>query len=117
PAFFLALGPRPTTLFAYLLVMTFGEAMWQPRFLQYAAEIAPEGRTGIYMGVAQFPWFLTKVVAPLYTGTMMDRFCPPNGPLHTETMWLIFGLIAIVSPVLLVLLKGWLGRDFKERAD
>lgn len=117
PAFFLALGPRPTTLFAYLLVMTFGEAMWQPRFLQYAAEIAPEGRTGIYMGVAQFPWFLTKVVAPLYTGIMMDRFCPPNGPLHTETMWLIFGLIAIVSPVLLVLLKGWLGRDFKERAD
>ena len=42
--------------------MTIGEAMWQPRFLQYAAEIAPEGRTGAYMGVAQFPWFLTKMI-------------------------------------------------------
>jgi POT family proton-dependent oligopeptide transporter len=41
--------------------MTIGEAMWQPRFLQYAAEIAPEGRTGAYMGVAQFPWFLRLI--------------------------------------------------------
>ena len=52
--------------------MTIGEAMWQPRFLQYAAEIAPEGRTGAYMGVAQFPWFLTKVLVPLYSGLMLQ---------------------------------------------
>jgi POT family proton-dependent oligopeptide transporter len=61
PAFLLAMGTNIYTLLAYLLVMTIGEAMWQPRFLQYAAEIAPEGRTGAYMGVAQFPWFLTKI--------------------------------------------------------
>ncbi|HPF70183.1 MAG TPA: MFS transporter, partial [Candidatus Krumholzibacteria bacterium] len=61
PAFLLALGTSVWLLIAFLLVMTFGEAMWQPRFLQYAAEIAPEGRTGAYMGVAQFPWFLTKM--------------------------------------------------------
>ena len=61
---------RPTCwlLLAFLLIMTIGEAMWQPRFLQYAAEIAPEGRTGAYMGVAQFPWFLTKMLVPLYSG-------------------------------------------------
>ena len=117
PAFFLALGPHPETLLAYIIVMTIGEAMWQPRFLQYAAEIAPEGRTGIYMGVAQFPWFLTKVIVPLYSGWMMTRFCPPEGVRNTETMWLIFGVIAMASPVVLLLAKGWLGRDFKVRAD
>ncbi|MDR2560430.1 MAG: MFS transporter, partial [Holophagales bacterium] len=58
-AFLLSVGPTVTGLFAYILMLSIGEAMWQPRFLQYAAEIAPEGRTGAYMGVAQLPWFLT----------------------------------------------------------
>ena len=100
--------------------MTVGEAMWSPRFLQYAAEIAPEGRTGEYMGVAQLPWFLTKVLVPLlYSGWMMDRYCPApetGEPVNTQPMWLIFGVIAMGSSVLLVLAKGWIGKDFKTKA-
>jgi len=118
PAFLLAIGPQPWTLFPYILAMTIGEAMWQPRFLQYAAEIAPKGRTGEYMGVAQLPWFLTKMLVPwLYSGWMMERFCPAQGPKNTETMWLIFGSIAMVSTVLLVLARPWVGKDFKTQAD
>lgn len=120
PTFLLAIGPYWWTLFGYLVIMTVGEAMWQPRFLQYAAEIAPEGRTGEYMGVAQLPWFLTKVLVPaLYSGWMMDRYCPApetGRPVNTEPMWLIFGCIAMVSFVLLVLAKNWIGKDFKTRA-
>ncbi len=116
PAFFLVLGTSIYTLIAYLLVMTIGEAMWQPRFLQYAAEIAPEGRTGAYMGVAQFPWFLTKVLAPLYTGTMIQRFCPAEGDRNPEQMWLYFAIIAMMSTVLLIVAKGWVGKDFKTKA-
>ncbi|MCB0752749.1 MAG: MFS transporter, partial [Ignavibacteriae bacterium] len=33
PTFILALGPSFNTLMAYLIIMTIGEAMWQPRFL------------------------------------------------------------------------------------
>lgn len=118
PAFLLAIGPYAVTLFAYIFLMTIGEAMWQPRFLQYAAEIAPEGRTGQYMGVAQLPWFLTKMVVPLlYSGWMMDRYCPAEGERNTQIMWLVFACIAMVSTVLLVAAKGWLGKDFKTKAD
>jgi MFS family permease len=117
PAFLLALGPHPWTLFPYILIMTVGEAMWQPRFLQYAAEIAPPGRTGEYMGVAQLPWFLTKVMVPLlYSGWMMGRYCPAEGPKNTEFMWLIFGCIAISSSVFLFLARNWVGKDFKTKA-
>jgi POT family proton-dependent oligopeptide transporter len=120
PAFLLAIGPYWWTLYLYLILMTIGEAMWSPRFLQYAAEIAPEGRTGEYMGVAQLPWFLTKVLVPLlYSGTMMDRYCPAPSTgraIHTEPMWLIFGVIAMGSFVLLVLAKNWIGKDFKTKA-
>ena len=117
PTFLLAIGPSPWTLFGYLVLMTFGEAMWQPRFLQYAAEIAPEGRTGAYMGVAQFPWFLTKVVTSLYSGWFLERFCPAEGATRTEAMWRIYGVVAMGSTVLLLLARNWLGRDFKTRAD
>ena len=117
PTFLLALGPSLWTLLGYLVLMTVGEAMWQPRFLQYAAEIAPEGRTGAYMGVAQFPWFLTKVITSLYSGWFLANYCPAEGQTNTQTMWLIYGFIAICSTVLLVLAKGWLGKDFKTKAD
>jgi dipeptide/tripeptide permease len=116
PTFLLALGATPWTLFGYLLVMTVGEAMWQPRFLQYAAEIAPEGRTGAYIGVAQIPWFLTKAIVPIYSGWFLENYCPQEGALDTEAMWLIYGAIAMGSTLLLVLAKGWMTRDFKTKA-
>ncbi len=116
PAFFLALGTNIWTLGAYLIVMTIGEALWQPRFLQYAAEIAPKGRTGEYMGIAQLPWFLTKMLVPLYSGHMIARYVPADGNKDPQTMWLIFGFIAIMSTLLLVLAKGWLG-NIKTSSD
>lgn len=119
PTFLLAFGPSVAGLFAFLVLMTIGEAMWQPRFLQYAAEIAPEGRTGAYMGVAQFPWFLTKIIVPLYSGAALAKWCPEPGlgVGNTGFMWLVFGVLAMMSTILLILAKGWLGKDFKTRAD
>ncbi len=116
PTFLLAIGPYISTFLAYIIIMSVGEAMWQPRFLQYAAEIAPPGRTGEYMGVAQFPWFLTKIVTSLYSGWFLMKFCPENGPKHTQTMWFIYGLIAVSSPVFLLLAKNWLRKGMKDKS-
>jgi MFS family permease len=116
PTFILGLGPTPWGLLLYIVIMSVGEAMWQPRFLQYAAEIAPEGRTGAYMGVAQFPWFLTKMLVSFYAGSALARWCPRVGPTRTGTMWLVFGAGAMLSTVLLVAARGWLGKDFRTKA-
>lgn len=117
PAFLLALKTNVYTLFGYLVIMTIGESMWQPRFLQYAAEIAPEGRTGEYMGVAQLPWFLTKTLVPLiYSGFMLEKYCPAEGAGDPQTMWFIFACIAMCSCIFLILAKGWVGKDFKTKA-
>jgi MFS family permease len=116
PTFLLALGASFWTLMGYLVIMTVGEAIWQPRFLQYAAEIAPEGRTGAYMGVAQFPWFMTKVITSLYSGWFLSRFCPKDGAMHTQEMWFIYGCIAMASPVILLVCYRWIGKGMKQRA-
>jgi len=119
PTFILALGPNIVTLMAYLIIMTIGEAMWQPRFLQWVAKIAPKNMTGIYMGIGQFPWFLTKVITSLYSGWFLMNYSPADTPpaeLNTETMWLIYALIAMVSPVGLVLARKWMRKGFKTKA-
>lgn len=120
PAFLLVLGPNIVTLFAFLTCMTVGEAIWSARFLQWVAEIAPKEMTGIYMGIGQFPWFLTKVVVSLYSGWFLEKFCPagvPPAQLHTETMWLIYGFIAILSPLGLFLARGWMTKGFKVKFE
>jgi hypothetical protein len=118
PTFILALGPSIYTVFAYLTLMTIGEAMWQPRFLQWVAEIAPKGMTGIYMGIGQFPWFLTKVVTSLYSGWFLMHYAPEGvdpSKMNTETMWFIYGCIAMISSIGLFFARGWMQKGFKTK--
>ena len=116
PTFLLALGPSPAMLLTSALLTSLGEALWQPRFLQYIAEIAPPGKTALYMGVGQFPWFLTKVLTGMYSGWFLMRYCPAEGPQNTEFMWLIYGLVALISPIGLLLAQRWAGKSISDRA-
>ncbi len=119
PTFILATGATFTNLMLYLVIMTIGEAMWQPRFLQWVAEIAPKNMTGIYMGIGQFPWFLTKMITSLYSGWFLMNYCPAETPqnlMNTETMWLYYGAIAMISPIALILAKNWMLKGFKTKA-
>ena len=118
PTFILSLGPSIYHVFAYLIIMTIGEAMWQPRFLQWVAEIAPKGMTGIYMGIGQFPWFLTKVITSLYSGWFLMTYAPEGtapSQMNTERMWFIYGCIAMISTIGLFLAKGWMMKGFKVK--
>jgi hypothetical protein len=51
----------------------------------------------------------------LYSGQMIERYCPVTGPQNTQTMWFVFGLIAIISPLALWLARSWMIKDFKIR--
>jgi POT family proton-dependent oligopeptide transporter len=113
PTFLFVLGPNFYLLMTYIVLFSVGEALWQPRFLQFAAELAPKGKTGAYIAYANIPWFMIKFMAGWYTGTMMERFCPAGGPIHTQTMWLIYGLIAVTSPIGLIIAKSWVEQGTK----
>jgi len=106
--FLLAGGPDLTLLLVSQVVYSVGEAIWSSRFYEWVAESAPADRVGAYMGVATIPWFLAKTTTGLYSGAMLARFCPEHGEQRTGTMWLVYGVIALASPVLLVLGRRWL---------
>lgn len=117
PTFLLVLGPHPLSLILCSVFTSMGEALWQPRFLQYIAELAPPGKTGLYMGVGQFPWFLTKVVTGMYSGWFLQRYCPAEGPQNTEFMWFCYALIACITPVGLLIFRGWAGSEMSSRTN
>lgn len=120
PTFLLSLGPSMTTLIAFQVFMTLGEAIWSARFLGWIVEIAPPKMSGIYMGIGQIPWFFTKFVTSLYAGWFLMHYCPDNVPpsqMHTESMWFIYALIAMITPVGLILARKWMMKGFKSRHD
>lgn len=105
--FLLVPGPNLHMLIAYVILFSLGEAVWSSRFLEYVADLAPAGKVGAYMGLAGIPWFLAKFTTGLYSGTMIRTFIPETGPQDTSTLWLIYGFIACISPICLILGKKW----------
>lgn len=111
--FLLVPGPNLYLLIAYVVLFSLGEAMWSSRFLEYVADLAPAGQVGAYMGLAGIPWFLAKASTGWYSGLMIERFIPRTGPQDSGTMWLIYGCIAMISPIGLLLARKWVQHGVK----
>ncbi len=110
PTFLLAVDTNIYLLIGYLFLFSAGEALWSARFLEYASELAPEGRIAQYMGLAQIPWLLAKGTTGFYSGTMLAHFCPADAArdaMHPEVMWFIYACIAMMSPIGLWLARKW----------
>jgi proton-dependent oligopeptide transporter, POT family len=117
--FILSPGPHLWTLIVYVTMFSFGEAVWSSRFLEFVANLAPAGKVGAYMGLAGIPWFLAKATTGLYSGFMIDHFMPNyyypgGGPTDSGTMWLIYGFIALISPLGLMLGKRWVNKGIAK---
>lgn len=110
PTFLLTFTPQLSLLITYMVIFSIGETLWGARFLEYAAELAPEGRVAQYMGLANVPWLLAKGTTGLYAGWLLGKYCPTNTPpelLHTQTLWLIYTFVALITPIGLILVRKW----------
>ena len=113
---FLLIGSHTTLpmLIAYVIIWSLGEAAWSSRLYEYVADLAPAGQVGAYMGLANLPWFMAKFTTGLYSGVMLSHFIPKTGPQDPGMMWLIYGCIACITPIGLLLTKKWLENRPKE---
>jgi POT family proton-dependent oligopeptide transporter len=106
----LVLPPNVNLLVAYLLIFSLGESVWSSRFYEYVGQIAPEGKVGVYMGLAGLPWFIAKTGTSFVSGPMLKTYVPEDGVKHPEQMWLIYALFALSTPVMLLVARNWLLR-------
>jgi len=114
--FILSPSPSVTLLILYILVFSLGEAIWSSRFYEYVADLAPAGRVGAYMGLAGIPWFFAKFTTGFYSGSMLEAFIPENGAQDPGTLWTIYGIIALISPLGLLLMKKWMDKAHSQKA-
>lgn len=105
-----------------ILVFAFGELIFSPRFTEYTASIAPPDKVSSYMALSALPMFIAKPINGFISGILISRYCydgilPKIETGHVsytsspEFMWLIYLALAVLSPVAVIALRGYLAGD------
>src|SRR5437868_14379810 len=100
----------------YISIFSIGEAFYSPRVYEYAAAIAPRGPEASYGSLSYIPFLIGKLLVG-FGGYLLAAFCPPHGPRHSATMWLIFALAASVAPLGLLLMRRYIRVPEAGRQD
>lgn len=99
-----------------ILVFAFGELLFSPRFSEYVARVAPKDKVASYMALSALPMFIAKPVNGVVGGLLVSYFCYDGIAAKMDTghisfwdspefMWTIYLIMAIVSPVAIILTK------------
>jgi POT family proton-dependent oligopeptide transporter len=103
PATTMALTPAIAPAAFGLMVFAVGEALQAPRYYEYVADLAPKEQVGTYMGFAFLPIAIGTFVAGAISGKLVTHFIQGPGAAAPERMWIVIGLIGVVSTILMVL--------------
>lgn len=98
----------------FVVIVSIGESIHAPRFIEYTLMIAPPGKEGIFLAVAASPLPLGLIISGLSAGFLLDGFCPEEGERNCWAMWLIISLIALVSPLVMLLFRTFLEQPLFE---
>jgi POT family proton-dependent oligopeptide transporter len=101
--FVMALVPTLALTVAAIVVFALGEALQAPRYYEYVADLAPKEQVGTYMGFAFLPIAIGTFVAGAISGKLVTHFIQGPGAAAPERMWLVVGLIGVVSTILMIL--------------
>jgi dipeptide/tripeptide permease len=115
PAKTIALTPAIAPAAFGLVVFAVGEALQAPRYYEYVADLAPKEQVGTYMGLAFLPIAIGTFVAGAISGKLVTHFIQGPGAAAPERMWIVVGLIGVVSTVLMVLYDRFVAPRPSER--
>lgn len=96
--------------------LSIGEALWSPRLYEYTAAIAPKDQEASYMALSLLPYFIAKFFVGMFSGLMLEKYCPATGVRHSEMIWFWVALMALITPVGMLFLRKYIrvheaGRD------
>jgi MFS family permease len=95
-------------IFLWQVMFSIGEAFYSPRVYEYAASIAPPGKEASYSSLSYVPLLIGKITTGFAFAGLLNRYCPEQGPRQSGTMWLIIGLMVLLAPVGLLLLRRFI---------
>jgi MFS family permease len=92
-------SPLYVSITIFVFVFSIGEAIWSPRLYEYSAAIAPKGQEASYMALSSLPYFFAKFFVGMFSGMMLEKYCPAEGARNSEMLWFWVGLMAMITPI------------------
>lgn len=99
-----------------IVILTIGEAIWSPRSYEYSVSIAPKGKEALYVSLSYLPFFFAKFLVGPTSGFLLKTFCPETGPRNSMVLWASIGVMTIIGPIGMWLLRGWIQTKDAEPA-
>ena len=112
-----AVNPMYVSITLMVATLSVGEALWSPRLYEYTAAIAPKGQEASYMALSILPYFGAKFVVGMFSGLLLETYCPAQGARNSEMMWLIIALVTLLSPMGLILFRKYIQVHEAGRAE
>ncbi|MCH5284069.1 MAG: MFS transporter [Akkermansiaceae bacterium] len=112
-------------IFTQIIVFAFGELLFSPRFSEYVARVAPKDKVASYMSLAGLPMFIAKPINGVVGGLLVSKLCYDGIAAKMDTghisffdspefMWTIYLIMAIISPLAIILTKDMFVSDHPE---
>lgn len=112
-----AVHPYYVMIFFWQILFSVGEAFYSPRVYEYAASIAPRGQEASYSSLSYIPLLIGKLITGAAFGGLLAKYCPEQGARSPDKMWLIIGLMVLVAPVGLLLLRPFIRMKEEGREE
>lgn len=100
-------GSNYYTIAAFVSVISFGEAIYSPRLVDYTLEIAPKGKEALYIGIANIPNFLSLLVTGISSGILLHFFCPEDADGECRIMWFWIGGYSLLACFAMLAFKSF----------
>src|SRR3954453_1415203 len=101
-------NPYYVMIVMFVVLLSIGEAFYSPRVYEYAAAIAPKDQEASYAALSYIPFLLAKLLIGTFSGVLLARYCPPEGPRDSGTMWLVVALTASICPIGLLVFRRYI---------
>ena len=114
-------------IFTQITVFAVGELIFSPRFTEYTAVVAPKDKVASYMSLAALPMFIAKPINGFISGALIASFSYEGIRAKIDTgnisynkspefMWLVYFLLALLSPIAVIGMRKTLTASHKEHA-
>lgn len=103
----LVMGAVPTLIGACLsgAIFACAEMTFSPRFYDYIASFAPQGKAGMYMGLAFVPAAIGAWIGGQVSGRMIARYLPAEGARSPFTVWATYAGLGVCCALLMLIYR------------
>ncbi len=112
-------------IFLQIIIFASGELLFSPRFSEYVARVAPKDKVASYMSLSALPMFIAKPINGVVGGLLVSYLCYDGIAAKMDTghidfwhspefMWTIYLIMALISPLAIILTKDSFVSDHPE---